>query len=303
MKTVAVVPVKRLQEAKTRLAEALTPEQRAALTLEMLHHVLGTISRSGVVDVVAVVGPTAEGLELPPNIIHVKQTIPGLNHALGQGKEWAIARGAEAFMVVLGDLPLVTPDDITSIVQLGSVDRTVVLAPDRHNAGTNIMLVHPVSMARFAFGVESYPKHIRLHREAGARVETYVSPGTAFDIDTQEDLKFLQQGAFETFSWLYYKRSYTSNEKRWWYSVHTYSGYENKVKKTIEYRIGTLNMSDRIFRVEIPTVQEMEIRNGQRYLVQRRLFPGYVLVEMILDDRSLEAVQGTPGVTAVKILD
>jgi 2-phospho-L-lactate guanylyltransferase len=192
VKTVAVVPVKALAEAKSRLANMMSPEQRAALALEMLRHVLNVITRSGVVDQIAVVGPTAEGLNLPPNVIHVKQTIPGLNHALGQGKEWAIARGVDALLVVLGDLPLLTPDDLASIVQLGSDSGTVVLAPDRHNAGTNIMLAHPASLARFAFGIDSYPKHIKLHREAGATVETYISPGTALDMDTPADLFLLE---------------------------------------------------------------------------------------------------------------
>lgn len=205
MKTVAVVPVKRLNEAKTRLAGVMLPEQRAALTLEMLRHVLDVLTRSGVVDLIAVVGPSAEGLNLPTNVTHVGQSTPGLNHAIGQGKEWAIARGTDALMVVLGDLPLLTPDDITSIVQLGSDSGTVVLAPDRHNAGTNIMLAHPASLARFAFGIDSYPKHLKLHREAGARVETYISPGTTLDVDTKEDLFLLEHGtpapAYQSYSW------------------------------------------------------------------------------------------------------
>ncbi len=194
MKTVAVVPVKSLSEAKTRLAEVLSPEQRATLTLEMLAHVLNVLARPGVVDLIAVVGPNAEGLDLPPNVIHVKQTTPGLNHALGQGKEWAIARGADALLVVLGDLPLLTPDDIGSIVQLGSQGDTVVLAPDRHNAGTNIMLAYPAPLARFAFGQNSYAAHQALHRGAGAQVKTYISPGTSIDVDTPADLFLLEQG-------------------------------------------------------------------------------------------------------------
>jgi 2-phospho-L-lactate guanylyltransferase len=145
------------------------------------------------VDIIAVVGPSAEGLNLPADVVHVKQTIPGLNHALGQGKEWAIAQGADAFMVVLADLPLLTPEDITRVIELGQTPDTAVLAPDRHNAGTNIMLAHPATRARFAFGVDSFPKHMGLYENAGVKVEIYRSPGTALDMDTQEDLQLLQQ--------------------------------------------------------------------------------------------------------------
>ena len=87
------------------------------------------------------------------------------------------------------------------------------------------------------------------------------------------------------------------NDGRSWYVIHTYSGYENKVKKNLEHRIVTLDMSDRIFRVEVPTVEEIEIRAGQRHPVQRKIFPGYVLVEMLMDDESWYVVRNTPGVT------
>jgi transcriptional antiterminator NusG len=86
-------------------------------------------------------------------------------------------------------------------------------------------------------------------------------------------------------------------DDRHWYVIHTYSGYENKVKKNLEHRIITLDMSDRIFRVEVPTVEEIEIKAGQRHPVQRKIFPGYVLVEMIMDDESWYVVRNTPGVT------
>jgi transcription termination/antitermination protein NusG len=88
-----------------------------------------------------------------------------------------------------------------------------------------------------------------------------------------------------------------TGDGRLWYIVHTYSGYENKVKKNLEHRILSLDMSDRIFRVEVPTVEEIEIRSGQRHPVQRKIFPGYVLVEMKMDNESWSVVRNTPGVT------
>jgi transcriptional antiterminator NusG len=82
-----------------------------------------------------------------------------------------------------------------------------------------------------------------------------------------------------------------------WYVIHTYSGMENKVKKNIEHRAETMGMSDRIHQVVVPTVTEIEIRNGVRREIERRLFQGYVLVNMIMDEESWYVVRNTPGVT------
>jgi transcriptional antiterminator NusG len=85
--------------------------------------------------------------------------------------------------------------------------------------------------------------------------------------------------------------------KRRWYAVHTYSGYENKVKAQMEARIQTMHVADRIFQVLVPIEEVTEIRNGERRTVKRKVFPSYVLVDMILDDESWHCVKGTPGVT------
>jgi transcriptional antiterminator NusG len=82
-----------------------------------------------------------------------------------------------------------------------------------------------------------------------------------------------------------------------WYVVHSYAGYENKVKTNLESRIGSLNMEDLIFQVEVPMEEVTEIKNGQRKLVRRNKFPGYVLVRMDLTDASWGTVRHTPGVT------
>ncbi|HZK66161.1 MAG TPA: transcription termination/antitermination protein NusG [Chloroflexota bacterium] len=82
-----------------------------------------------------------------------------------------------------------------------------------------------------------------------------------------------------------------------WYVIHTYSGYENKVKTNLEHRVESMGAEDQIFQVVIPTEDEMEIRDGQRRTVQRKVFPGYVLVQMVLTDHSWHVVRNTPGVT------
>jgi transcriptional antiterminator NusG len=82
-----------------------------------------------------------------------------------------------------------------------------------------------------------------------------------------------------------------------WYVVHCYAGYENRVKSNVESRIGSLNMEDYIFQIEVPTEDVIEIKNGKRANVTRKKYPGYVYVRMELTDESWSAVRNTPGVT------
>jgi transcriptional antiterminator NusG len=85
--------------------------------------------------------------------------------------------------------------------------------------------------------------------------------------------------------------------ERAWYVVHCYSGYENKVRYNLEQRIDTMGMKDKIFDVVIPTQEEIEVKDGKRRTVERHVFPGYVLVNMILSEESWYVVRNTPGVT------
>ena len=82
-----------------------------------------------------------------------------------------------------------------------------------------------------------------------------------------------------------------------WYVVHTYAGYENKVKANLESRIHTMQMEDKIFRVHIPMEDVMEIKSGKKQVVQKKVFPGYLLVKMLYDNDSWYVVRNTPGVT------
>ncbi len=86
------------------------------------------------------------------------------------------------------------------------------------------------------------------------------------------------------------------NEKRW-FVIHTYSGYEERVKKNLEQRIKFMDSRDEVFKVEIPTVEETEVRSGQRRTVTKKILPGYVLIQMRMSDQSWNIVRNTPGVT------
>ncbi len=84
---------------------------------------------------------------------------------------------------------------------------------------------------------------------------------------------------------------------RSWFVIHTYSGYENKVRTNLERRVASMMMENKIFRVLVPTEDEIEVKDGKRRIAKKKVFPGYVLVEMIMDDDSWYVVRNTPGVT------
>ena len=89
-----------------------------------------------------------------------------------------------------------------------------------------------------------------------------------------------------------------SGPKSEWFVIHSYSGMENKVKKNLEHRAESMGMTDRILQVVVPTETEIEIKDGTRREVERRVFPGYILIEMIMDEDSWYVVRNTPGVTS-----
>jgi len=88
-----------------------------------------------------------------------------------------------------------------------------------------------------------------------------------------------------------------AGDGRHWFVIHTYSGYENKVRTNLERRVASMTMQHKIFRILVPTEDEIEVKDGKRRIAKKKVFPGYVLVEMIMDDDSWYVVRNTPGVT------
>lgn len=86
-------------------------------------------------------------------------------------------------------------------------------------------------------------------------------------------------------------------EDKKWYVIHTYSGYENKVKTNLEKRVDSMGMEDKIFRILVPVEEEVEVKDGRKKVTKKKVFPGYVLVEMVMSDDSWYVVRNTPGVT------
>lgn len=189
MSVVAAVPVQRLASAKSRLAARLSPEERRALVLAMLEHVLGEIARAPLVDDAFLVSPDPEVLRFAEarGVAGLVQRSVGLNEAVRQARERAMALGAESLLIVLPDLPLITAADFDALVA-AAPDRGIVVAPDRHQQGTNALLLSPPDVIEPFFG----PGSLRLHRaaalERGVEVRELRSLGAGFDLDTPADL-------------------------------------------------------------------------------------------------------------------
>lgn len=196
MKPIALVPVNRLSAVKTRLAGVLPPAERRRLVVWMARRTVGTLLASGAVAGALVVSPDPEALAATtlPDATGVHQREGGLNEGLELGRQRALAAGAEALLVVLADLPYLTPEEVAALVALGDSpagEARVVLAPDHRGRGTNALLVRPASLVPFTFGVHSLARHRALARYTGVEPAYFRSPGTARDVDTPADLRRL----------------------------------------------------------------------------------------------------------------
>lgn len=179
--------------AKSRLAGVLDPEERTELALAMLTDVLATCRAADVDGVVAVVS-SAEGRALAEQLGVTALTDDGgdMNRAAAAGLEAAVARGAEAALVLPGDVPLVGHDDLVAMKLAGAGGPSLVVAPDSVGAGTNGLLLSPPSTQALAFEGASAERHLRRARELGMRAIRLTLPGLELDVDTPEDLARLR---------------------------------------------------------------------------------------------------------------
>ena len=188
MKTVAVIPAKSLQQAKTRLAAQLSEAERAAISLEMLRSAIGAVRGAPAVQACAVVSPDEDVLNLNLGFEPLRQAGSGLNSGLELGRRWASEWGADALLIVLADLPLVQASDVAGLIDAAERQgRGIVLAPS-NDGGTNALLLRPPDAIRFRFGRESAQKHAQEAERLGLPVTRVRSARLAFDVDTPADL-------------------------------------------------------------------------------------------------------------------
>jgi len=186
-----ILPVKPLARAKSRLARALKAPTRAALVRSIFSRTLDVIAQVDRIDGVIVVSRDLTILELARqrNAITLMESDSGLNPAITQAAHWAQAHRARAVIVIPVDLPLITPADLEALIDRAVEKRCIVIAPDRHEDGTNLLLVRPPDAIHFAYGASSFNAHRARASERGLSVHEYRSPTAAFDIDVPDDLE------------------------------------------------------------------------------------------------------------------
>ncbi|HLX59524.1 MAG TPA: 2-phospho-L-lactate guanylyltransferase [Ktedonobacteraceae bacterium] len=193
----AIIPVKALSEAKSRLAPHLKQSQRETLVLNMLHHVVQTLLASEVFEVVTVVSSDTPILE-KARLWGARPAVEerrGHNPALHMAALRELAEGASALLTISADLPLLSSGDIHALLERSKCFN-IVLAPSREGTGTNAMLARPPLAVPYLFGINSLQKHLRAAQQRGLSSVLYQSRGLSLDIDTIEDVRELSWATF-----------------------------------------------------------------------------------------------------------
>jgi 2-phospho-L-lactate/phosphoenolpyruvate guanylyltransferase len=193
MKYTALVPVKSLVTAKSRLVPDLPPNRREMLVLDMLYHVLRVLQDSKLFERVSVVSPDARVLEQVRawGAWALIEERPGHNPALYAAALRERAEGATALLTISADLPLLSTQEIRNLLEQ-SRQYEVVLAASRDGAGTNAILVRPPLAVPYLFGPDSLQRYLEVARQRHLSHTIYGSTGLAFDIDTIVDLRELE---------------------------------------------------------------------------------------------------------------
>ena len=189
MLTFAIVPVKRLSEAKSSLSAVLTQKQRRELVLAMLKDVLKATSGARSITGTIVVSLDDDVIKFARKNGADGVAEPGveLNEALKLAIQSAITNGATSVLIVPSDIPFLTADDIENIVAMASSRRNIVIAPSKAN-GTNALFLRPPDIMATRFGGESFPAHLSEARRAGITPHIYRSITVATDIDDPADI-------------------------------------------------------------------------------------------------------------------
>ena len=192
----AIVPVKPLRRGKSRLAGTLTENERAELNQKLLIQTLTTLSSLKELDQVLVVSRDPQALTIARN--HGAKTIqedgqPQLNTALARATVLAKVQAIQGVLILPADLPLLTTEDVLTLIDRAAKPPVVVIAPDRHKKGTNALLMVPPALIDYEFGEDSFQKHCERVRKSGARLEIVELPSLGLDLDVPEDLEMIRK--------------------------------------------------------------------------------------------------------------
>lgn len=194
MKTVAILPIKTLDDSKTRLAQELDARPRRALVEAMFSDVLVALRRSQLVDQVLVVSKdhNAQRIAGGYGAIVADDEDTGHNDAAVRGIDRAVELGADRVLLVPGDCPLLNPVEIDALLNRRVTPPIVLVVPDRHGTGTNALLLQPPDAMGPSFGPGSHDRHHRHAAAAGITAQTVEVPSLALDLDTPEDLQAVE---------------------------------------------------------------------------------------------------------------
>ena len=200
MTTVAVLPVKRLGEAKRRLGDTLAGRARRTLAEAMVGDVLDALTAAAAVDAIVVVTGEPAALALAGAVGASTVADPddaGHVHAARRGVAWALEHGATRALLVPGDCPSLDPAEVDALLASASppappAGAEVVVVPDRHGTGTNALVLTPPDAILPGFGPGSRARHEEAARAAGARVRVAEPPSLLLDVDTADDLAALR---------------------------------------------------------------------------------------------------------------
>jgi 2-phospho-L-lactate guanylyltransferase len=192
----AIVPVKPLQRGKSRLAGVLTQEERLDLNRRLLAHTMDTLTAIPDIEHVLVISRDQAALALARE--YGARTVqehgaPLLNIALTRATIVARTYATRGVLILPADLPLITPEDIQTLLARAVDPPVVVISPDRRRQGTNALLVCPAGVIEYAFGPGSFQRHCTRARQAGARLEICELPSLALDMDLPEDLELVSE--------------------------------------------------------------------------------------------------------------
>ena len=191
----AIVPVKPLRRGKSRLAGILTEDERTELNRTLLQHTLKTLSELKEVEQVLVISRDPQALTIARN--YGARTVredgqPELNTALKRATVIAQVYATRGVLVLPADLPLISREDILALIERATDPPVVVIAPDRHEKGTNALLISPAGLIEYDFGENSFQRHCELVKKAGARLEIVNLPSLGLDLDVPEDLEIIK---------------------------------------------------------------------------------------------------------------
>jgi 2-phospho-L-lactate guanylyltransferase len=191
----AIVPVKPLQRAKSKLSKILSRSERASLSRDLLKNTLEVLSQVPMVERTLVVSRDSEALALARDYdakTVTERGSPPLNQALVRAGLVAQGYGVTAVLVLPADLPFLTKEDVEKLIASSGSPPEVILAPDRRGKGTNAILSSPPGLIEYDFGPESFSEHVERAKKAGARVVVCALPSLGLDLDDPDDFAAYQ---------------------------------------------------------------------------------------------------------------